>query len=73
MLAVIIGLRFNTMMLHLIHNYTAITILQFTCSVFSNRRPLELDTDGIWCILPLSFPENFEVTCSYIDSTLFHM
>ncbi|TPX34056.1 DNA-directed DNA polymerase [Synchytrium microbalum] len=22
-------------------------------------RPLELDTDGIWCMLPLSFPENF--------------
>ncbi|KAF2459389.1 DNA polymeras-like protein epsilon [Lineolata rhizophorae] len=22
-------------------------------------RPLELDTDGIWCILPGSFPENF--------------
>ena len=22
-------------------------------------RPLELDTDGIWCILPASFPENF--------------
>lgn len=21
-------------------------------------RPLELDTDGIWCILPKSFPEN---------------
>lgn len=25
-------------------------------------RPLELDTDGIWCMLPASFPENFEVT-----------
>ncbi|XP_028400533.1 DNA polymerase epsilon catalytic subunit A-like [Dendronephthya gigantea] len=25
-------------------------------------RPLELDTDGIWCILPASFPENFQVT-----------
>ena len=22
-------------------------------------RPLELDTDGIWCILPKTFPENF--------------
>ena len=22
-------------------------------------RPLELDTDGIWCTLPASFPENF--------------
>lgn len=24
-------------------------------------RPLELDTDGIWCALPASFPENFTV------------
>lgn len=24
-------------------------------------RPLELDTDGIWCILPKSFPENFHL------------
>lgn len=30
-------------------------------SIF-NRRPLELDTDGIWCILPASFPENFVVS-----------
>ncbi|ORX60308.1 hypothetical protein DM01DRAFT_1300034 [Hesseltinella vesiculosa] len=25
-------------------------------------RPLELDTDGIWCILPKSFPESFKFT-----------
>lgn len=25
------------------------------------RRPLELDTDGIWCVLPNSFPENFVI------------
>jgi DNA polymerase epsilon subunit 1 len=25
-------------------------------------RPLELDTDGIWCILPATFPENFVIT-----------
>lgn len=24
-------------------------------------RPLELDTDGIWCILPGSFPQDFEI------------
>ena len=24
-------------------------------------RPLELDTDGIWCLLPDSFPENYKV------------
>lgn len=27
-------------------------------------RPLELDTDGIWCILPSSFPQEFEVRTS---------
>lgn len=31
------------------------------CPSFSVQigRPLELDTDGIWCILPSSFPEEF--------------
>lgn len=24
-------------------------------------RPLELDTDGIWCMLPSSFPENVTI------------
>ncbi|KAI7906423.1 uncharacterized protein BX663DRAFT_496365 [Cokeromyces recurvatus] len=27
-------------------------------------RPLELDTDGIWCILPRTFPETFTFTLS---------
>ena len=27
--------------------------------------PLELDTDGIWCALPASFPETFEVRWSH--------
>ncbi|KAK6349869.1 DNA polymerase epsilon catalytic subunit [Orbilia brochopaga] len=27
-------------------------------------RPLELDTDGIWCILPATFPENFTFNLS---------
>ncbi|CAL1292777.1 unnamed protein product [Larinioides sclopetarius] len=27
-------------------------------------RPLELDTDGIWCVLPASFPENFTIKTS---------
>lgn len=28
-------------------------------------RPLELDTDGIWCILPASFPENFLIKTNH--------
>ena len=26
-------------------------------------KPLELDTDGIWTLLPKEFPENFELKC----------
>lgn len=29
-------------------------------------RPLELDTDGIWCCLPGSFPENFTFKTKYV-------
>ncbi|XP_019487455.1 PREDICTED: DNA polymerase epsilon catalytic subunit A [Hipposideros armiger] len=29
-------------------------------------RPLELDTDGIWCVLPNSFPENFVIKTSSV-------
>ena len=36
---------------------------QICHSIFKKRlfsgRPLELDTDGIWCVLPASFPENY--------------
>ena len=32
-------------------------------------KPLELDTDGIWCVLPGSFPENFTFKTKY-DSAL---
>lgn len=28
-------------------------------------RPLELDTDGIWCIMPASFPENFQIKSTH--------
>lgn len=31
----------------------------------SYRRPLELDTDGIWAALPSSFPENYTVKSSH--------
>ena len=35
--------------------------IHFLPSAPPRSRPLELDTDGIWCILPSSFPENFEM------------
>ncbi|XP_052824360.1 DNA polymerase epsilon catalytic subunit A-like [Octopus bimaculoides] len=28
-------------------------------------RPLELDTDGIWCVLPATFPENYVVKTTH--------
>ncbi|XP_066509888.1 DNA polymerase epsilon catalytic subunit A-like [Hoplias malabaricus] len=28
-------------------------------------RPLELDTDGIWCVLPNTFPENFVIKSTH--------
>ncbi|KAF7989243.1 hypothetical protein HCN44_007840 [Aphidius gifuensis] len=32
-------------------------------------RPLELDTDGIWCILPASFPDNYVITTNHKKKT----
>ena len=33
---------------------------------------LELDTDGIWCVLPGTFPENFKVGRTSFSLLLFH-
>ncbi|AAS54029.2 AFR657Cp [Eremothecium gossypii ATCC 10895] len=42
---------------------TGATIIQMARALVERiGRPLELDTDGIWCIIPRSFPENFEFT-----------
>ena len=35
--------------------------------------PLELDTDGIWCCLPSSFPENFKVLGLFVLEQDQHM
>eukprot|EP00878_Enallax_costatus_P009915 GHUV01010352.1.p1 GENE.GHUV01010352.1~~GHUV01010352.1.p1 ORF type:complete len:593 (+),score=242.38 GHUV01010352.1:172-1779(+) len=40
---------------------TGAKIIQRACRLVEQLgKPLELDTDGIWCCLPGSFPENFE-------------
>lgn len=36
-------------------------------------RPLELDTDGIWCILPASFPENFTILTNHEKKKKIHI
>lgn len=39
---------------------TGATIIQMARQLVERLgRPLELDTDGIWCMLPATFPENF--------------
>ena len=33
--------------------------------IYSFSRPLELDTDGIWCVLPATFPENYVIKSTH--------
>lgn len=55
------GSRWYSMEMAGITCLTGATIIQMARSLVERvGRPLELDTDGIWCILPRSFPENFE-------------
>ncbi|KAL3235791.1 DNA polymerase epsilon catalytic subunit [Nakaseomyces bracarensis] len=54
------GSRWYSMEMAGITCLTGATIIQMARALVERvGRPLELDTDGIWCILPKSFPENF--------------
>lgn len=58
------GSRWYSMEMAGITCLTGATIIQMARSLVERiGRPLELDTDGIWCILPKSFPENFNLKC----------
>lgn len=58
------GSRWYSMEMAGITCLTGATIIQMARSLVERiGRPLELDTDGIWCILPKSFPENFDLKC----------
>lgn len=58
------GSRWYSMEMAGITCLTGATIIQMARSLVERiGRPLELDTDGIWCILPKSFPENFNFKC----------
>lgn len=58
------GSRWYSMEMAGITCLTGATIIQMARSLVERLgRPLELDTDGIWCILPTSFPENFHLKC----------
>lgn len=54
------GARWYSMEMAGVVTYTGAKIIQ-NARLLVNKigRPLELDTDGIWCALPGSFPENF--------------
>ncbi|KAI3971229.1 hypothetical protein MKX01_021996 [Papaver californicum] len=54
------GARWYSMEMAGVVTYTGAKIIQ-NARVLVEKigRPLELDTDGIWCALPGSFPENF--------------
>ncbi|XP_046997014.1 DNA polymerase epsilon catalytic subunit 1 [Schistocerca americana] len=75
------GARWHSMEMAGIVCYTGAAIITKAREIIEQvGRPLELDTDGIWCILPESFPENYviesthpkksKVTISYTNAVL---
>lgn len=56
------GSRWYSMEMAGVTCLTGATIIQMARTLVERLgRPLELDTDGIWCILPGAFPENFKL------------
>lgn len=54
------GARWHSMEMAGITCLTGAHIIQLARQLVDQiGRPLELDTDGIWCMLPASFPDNF--------------
>lgn len=54
------GSRWYSMEMAGVTCLTGATIIQLAKELVERLgRPLELDTDGIWCMLPATFPENF--------------
>lgn len=60
------GARWHSMEMAGIVCFTGANIITRAREIIEQvGRPLELDTDGIWCILPASFPENYVVTSNH--------
>ncbi|CAF3036140.1 unnamed protein product [Rotaria sp. Silwood2] len=56
------GARWHRMEMGGIVCTTGSTIIKRTRELIEQiGRPIELDTDGIWCVLPATFPENYEL------------
>eukprot|EP00002_Diphylleia_rotans_P041170 TRINITY_DN9949_c0_g1_i1.p1 TRINITY_DN9949_c0_g1~~TRINITY_DN9949_c0_g1_i1.p1 ORF type:complete len:2242 (+),score=458.11 TRINITY_DN9949_c0_g1_i1:64-6789(+) len=59
------GARWYSMEMAGIVTHTGARIIQETRQIIDIiGRPLELDTDGIWCMLPSSLPENYDLKSS---------
>lgn len=60
------GARWHSMEMGGIVCHTGANIIMKAREIIEKvGRPLELDTDGIWCILPGSFPDNFVVNTTH--------
>ncbi|XP_070151700.1 DNA polymerase epsilon catalytic subunit 1 isoform X2 [Polyergus mexicanus] len=60
------GARWHSMEMGGIVCYTGAHIIMKAREIIEQiGRPLELDTDGIWCILPASFPDSIVVHTTY--------
>jgi DNA polymerase epsilon subunit 1 len=56
------GARWYSMEMAGVVTLTGALIIQNACKLIERvGRPLELDTDGIWCCLPGSFPEEYKL------------
>lgn len=66
------GARWYSMEMAGVVTYTGAKIIQNARLLVEKiGKPLELDTDGIWCALPGSFPENFTFKTVYVPSYYF--
>ncbi|CAG9813248.1 unnamed protein product [Phaedon cochleariae] len=68
------GARWHSMEMAGIVCFTGANIIMKAREIIEQiGRPLELDTDGIWCILPASFPENFTVLTTHEKKKKFNI
>ncbi|KAJ8965898.1 hypothetical protein NQ314_003839 [Rhamnusium bicolor] len=68
------GARWHSMEMAGIVCFTGANIIMKAREIIEQvGRPLELDTDGIWCILPASFPENFRIETSHEKKKKFNV
>ncbi|XP_011332677.2 DNA polymerase epsilon catalytic subunit A isoform X4 [Ooceraea biroi] len=66
------GARWHSMEMGGIVCYTGAHIIMKAREIIEQiGRPLELDTDGIWCILPASFPDSLVVHTTHEKKTKF--